>query len=379
MALSSSFNNVLYSYRRPNAAYPAIDITGITAPFGDPANLGTHLRTFEWRDTFSVNAGSHLLRTGAEVRKLFMGMNLGQSSPVAFYFTGLNTFATDTPYEQTLTATPSTGQPAQTERDFTVYETGVFAQDDWKVNHRLTLTGGLRNDYFGDPSEPRDLVSSITFGQGSTFNEQLANATVGPVSHLFHAPRLNLSPRVGLAYDPVGDGKSTIRAGFSLAYEPIRGRTVLGGTSNPPYAISGVIWPANGYGTTIDYAIPVPFNPQFKTTLNAQGGVVSPTGEPPIRISPWLINPNLKTQYSESWFLNTQREIARGWIVELGYVGTNGVHLERRGDINRFDGDELKNNLQAERINQNMAAITYVLDSAMFSHSLMRHSPSWKC
>jgi hypothetical protein len=164
-----------------------------------------------------------------------------------------------------------------------------------------------------------------------------------------------------LAYDPFGDGKSTIRAGFSLAYEPIHGHTVMGGTANPPYAIKGVIWPANGYGTTIDYGIPVPFSPEFKTTLNAQGGVVAPAGEPPIRISPWLIDPKLKTQHSASYFLNAQREVAKGWIVELGYVGTEGIDLERRDDINRFDGDLLVNNGKAMRINQNLAGVTYVM------------------
>jgi len=198
-----------------------------------------------------------------------------QSAAGAFYFTGLQTFAIDKPYEQTMNVTPATGVPAAVETNFSFDESGFFAQDDWKATRRLTLTLGIRHDYFGDPSERRSLLSSITLGPGSTFDQQFASATVGHVSHLFHAPLNNFSPRVGLAYDPFGDGKSTIRAGFSLAYEPIHARTVLGGSSNPPNAIQAVIWPADGYGTTIDYAIPVPVNPEFKTTFNAQGGVVS--------------------------------------------------------------------------------------------------------
>jgi hypothetical protein len=95
----------------------------------------------------------------------------------------------------------------------------------------------------------------------------------------------------------------------------------------------------------------VPNNPQFKTTLNAQGGIVSPPGTPPLRISPWLIDPKLKTQYSESWFLNLQHEFVKGWIAEVGYIGTTGVNLERRDDINRFNGDLLINNGVQKRIN----------------------------
>ena len=356
-----SFNDVVFTYDRPYEQYPAINITGITAAFGDPASTGNRLRTSEARDTLSINHGDHLIRVGLELRKLYIGMNPSQQSAAgAFYFTGLQTFAIDKPYEQTMNVTPATGVPAAVETNFSFDESGFFAQDDWKATRRLTLTLGIRHDYFGDPSERRSLLSSITLGPGSTFDQQFASATVGHVSHLFHAPLNNFSPRVGLAYDPFGDGKSTIRAGFSLAYEPIHARTVLGGSSNPPNAIQAVIWPADGYGTTIDYAIPVPVNPEFKTTFNAQGGVVSPPGEPPIRISPWLIDPKLKTQYSESRFLNVQREIAQGWIVELGYVGTTGVDLERRDDVNRFTGDELVNNLVAKRINQNLAGVTYV-------------------
>jgi len=364
-----SFNNVIFSFDRPYKQYPAINITGITMLFGDPASLNSHLRTFEARDSFSINRRNHLIRAGFELRHLFVGFNIGQPAAGAFYFSGLSTFATDTPYEQTLIVNPSTGNPAEQERDFSFIEYGLFAQDDWKVTSRLTLTLGVRNDYFGDPSERRGELTSIIFGTGSTFDQQLADATVGHVGHLFHASPRNFSPRIGVAYDPFGDGKSSIRAGYSLAYEPVHGHTVMGGTANPPYAIQGVIYPANGYGTTIDYGIPVPFNPEFQATLNAQGGVVAPPGKPAIRISPWLIDPKLKTQYSESYFLSLQREVARGWIVELGYVGTDGINLERRDDINRFTGDLLLNKGQARRINQNLAGVTYVTNGVTSNYN----------
>jgi hypothetical protein len=363
-----SFNNVIFAYDNPYEQYPSIRITGITAGFGG-SSLGSRLRTYEARDTLSINHGGHLIRAGFELRSLFIGFNLGQPQAGEFDFSGLNTFATDNPYVQTLVVTPSTGKPAEQERDYSIHEGALFIQDDWKVTHRLTLTLGGRDDYFGDPSERRGEITSIILGSGSTWDEQFANAAVGHVGHLFHPSARNFSPRVGLAYDPLGDGKSTIRAGYSLAYEPIHGHTALGGTSNPPYAISAVLWPANGYGTTIDYGIPVPFNPEFKTTLNAQGGVVAPVGESAIRISPWLINPKLKTQYSESYFLNLQREVAKSWIVELGYVGTNGINLEHRDDVNRFDGDELVNNGKAKRINQNWAAINYVMNGVTSSYN----------
>ncbi len=115
----------------------------------------------------------------------------------------------------------------------------------------------------------------------------------------------------------------------------------------------------------------MPYNPEFKTTLNAQGGIVSPPGTPPIRISPWIVNPSLKTQYSENWFLSLQRQVARGWMVEVGYVGTNGINLERRDDINRFTGDLIVNNGTLKRINQNLSGVTYVTNGVNSSYNGM--------
>ena len=97
-------------------------------------------------------------------------------------------------------------------------------------------------------------------------------------------------------------------------------------------------------GTQILYDIPVPYNPEFGRGLNEFGGVQSRPGEPPIRITGFVVNPTIKTQYTESWFLNGQRRLGEHWIVEVGYVGTQGVNLERIDDVNRFAGDLLDGN-----------------------------------
>jgi hypothetical protein len=120
----------------------------------------------------------------------------------------------------------------------------------------------------------------------------------------------------------------------------------------------------------IDYGIPVPFNPEFKTTLNAQGGVVAPAGEP--------ADSSLAVAHQSKAEDSIQRKLfseccstrsPRHWIVELGYVGTNGINLEHRNDVNRFDGDELVNNGQAKRINQNWASAIYVTNGVTSSYN----------
>jgi hypothetical protein len=92
-----SFNDVTFNYDRPYIQYPTISITGITAGFGDAASLNSHLRTFELRDSLSINHRDHLIRTGFEWRPQFVGFNLGQPNEGRFDFSGLSTFAADQP------------------------------------------------------------------------------------------------------------------------------------------------------------------------------------------------------------------------------------------------------------------------------------------
>ena len=368
-----SFQIINTAVGQGDASVPTISITGITAPFGDIFKNGTHLRTYELRDTVSMDRGHHLIRLGGEGRRIFKGLSLSPPTTGTFLFRTALDFAQDNPFTQTLTVNPFTGIPTGFPRYFTLYESGLFIQDDWKVNSRLTVNLGLRHDYFGTVSEKHGLLSSLISGTGDTFEERLATGAVGRVKQLYHPEKLNFSPRVGLAYDPFGDGKTSIRAGASLAYQPHHGQSIAGARALPPDAITGVLSPAQGIGTQILYGIPVPLNPdQFARGLNAQGGV------PGLQITGFVVNPKIKTQYSESWFLSVDREFIKNWVIEVGYVGTNGVNLERLDDINRVKGDLLNGKLS--RVNSNFGALTFVTNGVSSSYNAgtveVRHSLS---
>lgn len=352
-----------------DAVVPDVTITGLTAPFGDVFKQTTKLRTYELRDTLTLDRGRHTLRLGGEARRIFKALSVGPPTAGAFLFNSLLDFVDDRPFRQTLTVNPDTGEPTEFGRYFTLYETGLFFQDDWKITSRLNLNLGVRHDYFGTVTEREGRLSSIVLGPGQSLNEQIAGASIKRVERLYRPERLNLSPRVGLAFDPFGDGTTSIRAGFSMAYQPHHGQSISGARALPPDAIQSVIQPSNQIGTRILYGIPVPFNSEFARGLNEQGGVNARPGERPVRITGFVVNPEIKTQYSESWFLNVQRRLPRDWAVEVGYVGTTGVNLERIDDINRFNGDLLDG--REDRLNSNFGVLLFVTNGVTSSYNAL--------
>jgi len=364
-----AFQTIYTNRGNDDAVVPQITVTGFTAGWGDIFNSATKIRTYEFRDVLTLDRGRHSLRVGGEFRRLFKGLSIADPDAGTYTFTSIASFIADQPFRQTLTVNPNTGEPTNFPRYFTQFETAFFFQDDWKVTSKLNLNLGLRHDYFGDVSEREGRLSSIVFGPGDSFRERLANAGLTRVDRLYTPQKTNFSPRVGLAYDPFGDGKSAIRAGFSLAYQPHHGQSISGARALPPDALQGVVQPSNKIGEKILYGIPVPFNPDFGRGLNAQGGVNTPAGQNAIRPTGFVVNPTIKTQYSASWFLNLQREVWNGWIVEAGYSGTRGVNLERIDDVNRFAGDLLDG--REDRINPNFSTLLFVTNGVNSSYHAM--------
>lgn len=342
--LRFSFQNIRTTVGNPEASVPDITITGVAAPFGDIFQNRTVLRTYELRETFSVQRGTHLIRAGMEYRRIFKGLSLGAPNAGAYGFNNLVDFAMDRPFRQTLTVNPLTGAPTNFPRYFTIHEGGLFVQDDWKVRPKLTVNLGARYNYFGAPAEREGRLSSIIFGSGNNFAERLASATVGRVERLYTPQKFNVAPRVGLAYDVNGRGATIVRLGSGLAYQPHHGQSIGGARALPPDAVQGVLQPNVGIGSQILYGIPVPLNPEFATTR--------------VRATGFVVNPDVKTQYSMNWFANVQHQVAGGWITELGYVGTRGVNLERIDDVNRVTGDLLDG--REDRLNSRYSTLLFV-------------------
>ena len=191
-------------------------------------------------------------------------------------------------------------------KDFRSLFITPYFQDDWKVTSKLTLNLGLRYDWEGNPTEVNHEMTTLINAPFGTYT---------PVTHVFagNPSTHNFDPRIGLAYDPFADHKTSIRAGFGVFHDVILARLYAGNYwLNPPYSVNVQIQPT----------YPIPF---------ATGGIIPP---PTISEMEGVDYDFKTTPYVMQYNFNIQRELWGGNVLTLGYVGSEGVHLVEAYDSN---------------------------------------------
>jgi hypothetical protein len=196
-------------------------------------------------------------------------------------------------------------------------EWALYVNDSWKIHPRVTLNLGLRYDYFGvqhnaDPS----LDSNFYYGEGATIEEQFANGEVfiaseSPTGSLWKKDYNNFGPRLGIAWDVFGDGKTSLRGGYGISYERNFGNVTFNVIQNPPaYAVVQLV-PPGGAPIVTD-----PLGP-----LAGTGTVTIP------RTSLRHVDQNIDTAYAHFWSASLEREIFGTAVVSAEYSGSKGVNL----------------------------------------------------
>jgi len=266
--------------------------TSIFAPLLEVQNK------FPLADDVFWTHGAHSLRFGALFSRV--QSNFQQQG----WWGGFYTFPSLTAFLQ---GTPSLFQgpePGLTDsyRDFREVEVDGYIHDEWKALPTLTVNIGLRYEFVTNPTtnvHPLNAIVNPPFGTYQRVPNVFAS---NPSLH-------NFDPRIGLAYDPFGDHKTAIRAGFGIFYDPIRARSYASGYYfNPPYALAFVPNPA----------FPDPF----------------PGALPPPAQLVGVDYNTVNTPRMYQWNFNVQRQLFESTTLTVGYVGSRGLHLYAARDIN---------------------------------------------
>ncbi|MFN2456147.1 MAG: carboxypeptidase regulatory-like domain-containing protein [Pyrinomonadaceae bacterium] len=279
---------------------PQISIGGSRLNFGGPSGFpqGRADTTFVVSDTLSYLRGKNSFKFGGEARR-FLNNNFSRDTGT-FSFSNLTNFLAGTANGFSVTLGNVSSSIAQG-------AFGLFIQDNYKFKQNLTFELGLRYDANLSPTE--------RFNRFVDFDPRTASLVRvnNGLAPIYHTNNKNFQPRVGFAYDPFKDGKTSIRAAYAVLVEQPITNLVTGLASNPPLA-NPVLLPA-GRTTT------------FGTALNdARAGGLSPNA----------VDPNFDNAYVQSYNLNVQREIVRGLAATIGYFGSKGTHLRLSRNLNQF-------------------------------------------
>jgi hypothetical protein len=210
---------------------------------------------------------------------------------------------------------------------------GGYVQDDWRFRPNLTLNLGLRYEMVTVIKDAQGKITSllnITDSApqcGTQYTSPFApggisppGATCGSVGPYYSNPTLrNFEPRIGFAWDPFRNGKTSVRGGFGI-YDvlPLPGYFLLQENQSAPFMI---------FASTNASS-----NPNVPGAFFSGGENLLRNSVPPSRLSVSTIESRPKRNYVLQWNLNVQRQITQDMSLTVGYIGSHGVHMLIRGD-----------------------------------------------
>ena len=205
---------------------------------------------------------------------------------------------------------------------------GLFLQDSYRITPRLTLNYGMRWDYFGVVGEKKNLLSNITSISPSAGTGTFTLTQVGQpgLSQLYNPDKKDFAPRVSLAWDATGKGKTVIRAGYGLFFDSFSQDMALGHLPYAPFFDPGPAY--NNIG-------PAPIIPSINTSGTITSGVpvYDTAGCANLECDVFGFDRNIKTPYMENYNLNIQQQITSKAVLQVGYVGSQGHRLWRFFDL----------------------------------------------
>ena len=300
----------------------------------------THDVTFQGQDTVSWQRGNHAFKFGADVRRIRNNFDYDYYTNGSYDFGGLTNF---TGYSLADFVGGFTDQYYQASnaiygiRQSSLY---FFGQDSWKVSRRWALNLGLRYEYNTPQSDPHKQILGFFPGHQSTVFPQASPGILYPGDPgtpgpgLVYPSRNNFAPRVGFAWDMLGNSRLVMRGGFGIFYDIEDGGLNLQFGGEPPYGditniytvasnFVGVNFMADPF-TPLGMVNPYPF---------ASSGRLGTFLNPAISYA-YVAYPRFQTPYSENFNYGFQAQLTQNTLLEAVYVGSLGRKLISTTDLN---------------------------------------------
>jgi hypothetical protein len=247
-----------------------------------------------------------------------------------------------------LPTSASITQPADYAEQSTT--TGIFFQDDWKFNSRLTINLGLRYEVEGaltdrynrsvsgfdfSAVQPIEAAARAKYAASPTPEVPAAQFNVrggllfpgvnGSGRGLYETPKKNFMPRFGFAYKI--NEKTVMRGGYGIFFGFLGQRR--GDVNQIGFGTNTAMNVTTNNGITFNETLSNPFQGGLSVVRGAADGVQTFLGQ-----SITFFNPNPLSPYNQRFELSFQRELPAGWVAELAYVGNRGTHIETGRNLN---------------------------------------------
>ena len=330
---------------------------------GDTSGSTRNSGTYTAGDNLSWVLGRHSVKFGAEYRAAYSNSANNYASRTLLDFGVFSNFGNPAtkgtgfeqdPTLQNLVWTLLGGVDFQTQaqffnlaqartrtdlRGFRQEDYAGFGQDSYKLFSNVTFTYGVRYEFFGVPVEVNHELSALTVspsGAGPFTFIQVGEGR-GQVP-LYQNNWNGIEPRVAAAWDPFKNGKSSVRAGYGIYHDRIFGQQIGQLRGDPPIQMLETGFPNCAITALAPLCIlsatlpPAQFTPTSTVSSCPQGQFIfNPCPAP---VLPYLIDPKLKTPYTQTWNLGMQYEPYPTFLFEINYVGSKGTHLMRLVDGN---------------------------------------------
>lgn len=269
--------------------------------------------TQTWEQTFGFSRGHHALQAGGIFQRQAPGRIDDNTNN--FTYANLADFLANIPNQIQINFPVPFYQ-------MHMEQYGAFIQDDWRIRPNLTLNLGVRYDYFTVPKEINGRVfNRVATSLGPGFGD------FGPADHMYNSDRRDFAPRLGFAWALDASRKTVVRGGTGLFYNahPIFGGPIeLGAPVSPTVPSRLTVNRAQALAQGLRYPVDTP---ALLKRLIASGTPISGT----------TLGPDFPNPYSVQWNLAIQRDIGFGMVLDTGYVGNRGLHLNTVRMINLPD------------------------------------------